>query len=111
MILSWILACVFSISKYFDFFSDTVLKFSIFSKPLNLVWLCFSYRGCSNYEWDYRWMEYPERARDFKHPYDQSVATYKGHSVLRTLIRCYFSPEYRSTLYTLRASCTFVSFA
>lgn len=44
-------------------------------------------------------MEYPEQAREFKHPYDQSVATYKGHSVLRTLIRCYFSPEYRSTLY------------
>ncbi|XWS76468.1 hypothetical protein CRYUN_Cryun01aG0178900 [Craigia yunnanensis] len=47
-----------------------------------------------NYEWDYRWMDYPPQARDFKHQYDQSVATYKGHSVLRTLIRCYFSPEY-----------------
>ncbi|XP_076912980.1 LEC14B protein-like [Bidens hawaiensis] len=47
-----------------------------------------------NYEWDYRWMDYPLRARDVKHPCDQSVATYKGHSVLRTLIRCYFSPEY-----------------
>ncbi|KAE8685500.1 LEC14B-like protein [Hibiscus syriacus] len=48
-----------------------------------------------NYEWDYRWMDYPPQARDFKHPCDQSVATYKGHSVLRTLIRCYFSPEQR----------------
>ncbi|XVE73219.1 hypothetical protein DITRI_Ditri11bG0099500 [Diplodiscus trichospermus] len=47
-----------------------------------------------NYEWDYRWMDYPPQARDLKHPRDQSVATYKGHSVLRTLIRCYFSPEY-----------------
>ncbi|XWS36243.1 hypothetical protein CRYUN_Cryun20dG0068800 [Craigia yunnanensis] len=47
-----------------------------------------------NYEWDYRWMDYPPQARDLKHPCDQSVATYKGHSVLRTLIRCYFSPEY-----------------
>ncbi|KAK1437258.1 hypothetical protein QVD17_03047 [Tagetes erecta] len=47
-----------------------------------------------NFEWDYRWMDYPVRARDLKHPSDQSVATYKGHSVLRTLIRCYFSPEY-----------------
>ncbi|KAD4584483.1 hypothetical protein E3N88_22098 [Mikania micrantha] len=46
------------------------------------------------YEWDYRWMDYPLRARNAKHAYDQSVATYKGHSVLRTLIRCYFSPEY-----------------
>ncbi|GER26515.1 transducin family protein / WD-40 repeat family protein, partial [Striga asiatica] len=47
-----------------------------------------------NYEWDYRWMDYPSQARNLKHPYDQSIATYKGHSVLRTLIRCYFSPEY-----------------
>ncbi|KAK8718059.1 hypothetical protein V6N13_045305 [Hibiscus sabdariffa] len=50
--------------------------------------------GLRNYEWDYRWMDYPPEARDLKHPCDQSVATYKGHSVLRTLIRCYFSPEY-----------------
>ncbi|KAL4555521.1 hypothetical protein LXL04_038143 [Taraxacum kok-saghyz] len=35
-----------------------------------------------------RWMDYPLRARDVKHPSDQSVAMYKGHSVLRTLIRC-----------------------
>lgn len=47
-----------------------------------------------NFEWDYRWMDYPSQARDLKHPYDQSITTYKGHSVLRTLIRCYFSPEY-----------------
>ncbi|XP_057776593.1 LEC14B protein-like isoform X2 [Salvia miltiorrhiza] len=52
------------------------------------------YQGYRNYEWDYRWMNYPQQARDFKHPHDQSVATYKGHSVLRTLIRCYFSPQY-----------------
>uniref|UniRef100_A0A1J3JGP5 LEC14B homolog n=1 Tax=Noccaea caerulescens TaxID=107243 RepID=A0A1J3JGP5_NOCCA len=45
-----------------------------------------------NYEWDYRWMDYPPESRDLKHPFDQSVSTYKGHSVLRTLIRCYFSP-------------------
>ncbi|KAJ6880093.1 LEC14B protein isoform X1 [Populus alba x Populus x berolinensis] len=53
-----------------------------------------SYSGLRNYEWDYRWMDYPYEARDLKHPCDQSVATYKGHSVLRTLIRCYFSPAY-----------------
>ncbi|KAK9076140.1 hypothetical protein SSX86_004473 [Deinandra increscens subsp. villosa] len=45
-------------------------------------------------EWDYRWMEYPSHLRQHKHPNDQSVATYTGHSVLRTLIRCYFSPSY-----------------
>ncbi|XP_022760457.1 LEC14B homolog isoform X3 [Durio zibethinus] len=45
-------------------------------------------------DWDYRWMDYPTRARALKHLHDQSLATYKGHSVLRTLIRCYFSPAY-----------------
>ncbi|KAL0414662.1 UNVERIFIED_CONTAM: lec14b [Sesamum radiatum] len=45
-------------------------------------------------EWDYRWMEYPEEARNFRLPEDLSLATYRGHSVLRTLIRCYFSPAY-----------------
>nr|GMD17109.1 LEC14B protein [Ipomoea batatas] len=51
--------------------------------------------GCfRNYEWDYRWMDYPPQARYLKHPSDQSVGTYKGHAVLRTLIRCYFSPAY-----------------
>uniref|UniRef100_A0A7C8YKJ8 LEC14B homolog n=1 Tax=Opuntia streptacantha TaxID=393608 RepID=A0A7C8YKJ8_OPUST len=46
-----------------------------------------------SYEWDYRWMDYPPQARNLRHPSDQSVSTYKGHSVLCTLIRCYFSPE------------------
>jgi len=31
----------------------------------------------------------PKRAA---HPYDCSVMTYRGHAVLRTLIRCHFSP-------------------
>ncbi|KAG7991431.1 hypothetical protein I3843_02G075300 [Carya illinoinensis] len=44
--------------------------------------------------WDYRRMDNPPHARTLKHPYDQSLATYRGHSVLRTLIRCYFSPTY-----------------
>lgn len=47
-----------------------------------------------DFDWDYRWMDYPEEDRNLKHPHDQSVATYKGHSVLYTLIRCYFSPAY-----------------
>ncbi|XP_031479463.1 LEC14B protein isoform X3 [Nymphaea colorata] len=46
-------------------------------------------------EWDYRWMDYPTYCRKLKHPNDQSLATYKGHQVLRTLIRCYFSPVSR----------------
>lgn len=48
----------------------------------------------TNYDWDYRWMEYPAHARTSRHPNDQSLATYRDHSVLRTLIRCYFSPAY-----------------
>ncbi|XP_028781643.1 LEC14B homolog [Neltuma alba] len=36
----------------------------------------------------------PNRQKNIKHPHDQSLATYRGHSVLRTLIRCYFSPSY-----------------
>lgn len=45
-------------------------------------------------EWDYRWMEYPATRKNVKHPHDQSVMTYKGHAVLRTLVRCYFSPSF-----------------
>ncbi|KAF6176580.1 hypothetical protein GIB67_034442 [Kingdonia uniflora] len=47
-----------------------------------------------NYDWDYRWMAYPVEAVHLKHPGDQSLASYSGHAVLRTLIRCYFSPAY-----------------
>lgn len=51
-------------------------------------------RRFSGSEWDYRWMEYPRTRRDVKHPYDQSLMTYRGHAVLRTLVRCYFSPSF-----------------
>ncbi|XP_068662481.1 LEC14B homolog [Aristolochia californica] len=44
-------------------------------------------------DWDYR-MDYPSHVRNINHPSDLSLATYRGHSVLRTLIRCYFSPAY-----------------
>ncbi|KAJ3676522.1 hypothetical protein LUZ60_003934 [Juncus effusus] len=44
--------------------------------------------------WDYRYTPFPEQYKTMRHPSDQSVATYKGHSVLRTLMRCYFSPQY-----------------
>ncbi|KAG0626567.1 hypothetical protein M758_2G135300 [Ceratodon purpureus] len=49
-------------------------------------------RRIPSFAWDYRWMDYPGMGRDVRHPYDQSIMTYKGHLVLRTLIRCYFSP-------------------
>ena len=41
--------------------------------------------------WDYRYMPY-RAPRYYAHPEDCSVMTYRGHSVLRTLIRCHFSP-------------------
>ncbi|GAA6041985.1 hypothetical protein JCM8097_009131 [Rhodosporidiobolus ruineniae] len=40
---------------------------------------------------DYR-QSYYARPRYTKHPHDNSIMTYRGHSVLRTLIRCHFSP-------------------
>ncbi|PKI86053.1 hypothetical protein MVES_000420 [Malassezia vespertilionis] len=42
--------------------------------------------------WDYRYMPY-RPPRFYAHPLDSSVMAYRGHSVLRTLIRCYFSPK------------------
>lgn len=41
--------------------------------------------------WDYRWMPYPLKKPSL-HPDDVSIRTFTGHKVLRTLIRCYFSP-------------------
>ncbi|TFY70898.1 hypothetical protein EVG20_g2103 [Dentipellis fragilis] len=40
---------------------------------------------------DYRYGQYP-RLKIPAHPKDCSVMTYRGHSVLQTLIRCHFSP-------------------
>ncbi len=40
---------------------------------------------------DYRWGNYDENDW-YKDPYDNSVVTFRGHKVLRTLIRCHFSP-------------------
>lgn len=41
--------------------------------------------------YDYRYGHYPKPRRS-AHPNDCSVMTYRGHAVLRTLIRCNFSP-------------------
>ncbi|KAJ7762387.1 WD40-repeat-containing domain protein [Mycena maculata] len=41
--------------------------------------------------YDYRYPHYP-RPRYPAHPKDCSVMSYHGHAVLRTLIRCHFSP-------------------
>lgn len=42
-------------------------------------------------DFDYRWENYDD-ANWFPHPDDNSVVTFRGHKVLRTLIRCHFSP-------------------
>lgn len=43
------------------------------------------------YEYDYRWQEY-EDYQWFRHPHDNSLVTFRGHKVQRTLLRCHFSP-------------------
>lgn len=40
---------------------------------------------------DYRFMSFPE-AEYKPHPYDHSLVTFRGHRVLKTLIRCHFTP-------------------
>ncbi|KAK1997424.1 WD domain-containing protein [Colletotrichum falcatum] len=48
-------------------------------------------RVTANSDFDYRWGTY--RDEDwFPHPNDNSVVTFRGHRVMRTLIRCHFSP-------------------
>ncbi|KAI0183823.1 LEC14B protein [Xylaria flabelliformis] len=42
-------------------------------------------------DFDYRWSKFDENDW-FPHPDDNSVVTFRGHKVLRTLIRCHFSP-------------------
>ncbi|KAI0894159.1 WD40 repeat-like protein [Annulohypoxylon nitens] len=42
-------------------------------------------------EFDYRWGQFDD-ADWFPHPDDNSLVTFRGHKVLRTLIRCHFSP-------------------
>lgn len=45
--------------------------------------------------WDYRWQRVPKKlcSSSRKITSDTSLMTYRGHSVLQTLIRCHFSPE------------------
>ena len=48
-------------------------------------------RHTQNNDFDYRGGIYDEDDWDV-HPYDNSLVTFRGHKVLRTLIRCHFSP-------------------
>jgi WD repeat-containing protein 23 len=48
-------------------------------------------RSRFRHDYDYRWQEYQDY-QWFQHPYDNSLVTFRGHKVQRTLIRCHFSP-------------------
>uniref|UniRef100_A0A061S995 WD repeat-containing protein 23 n=1 Tax=Tetraselmis sp. GSL018 TaxID=582737 RepID=A0A061S995_9CHLO len=65
------------------------------------------------FHWDYRWMDYPGKGFDIRHPFDTSLFTYRGHSVLQTLVRCYFSPGYtgQKYIYTGSANGTIICFS
>ena len=49
-------------------------------------------RAAPSFKWDYRWMGYPARGRVVTHPHDGAVQTFRGHTVMGTLIRAYWSP-------------------
>ncbi|KAG9314168.1 WD40-repeat-containing domain protein [Chiua virens] len=51
----------------------------------------FTHRNYRCPDYDYRYGHFP-RPKRAAHPSDCSVMTYRGHAVLRTLIRCNFSP-------------------
>jgi WD repeat-containing protein 23 len=48
-------------------------------------------RATNAQRFDYRWEEYDEDDW-YPDPHDNSVVAFRGHKVLRTLIRCHFSP-------------------
>ncbi|GFY49286.1 DDB1- and CUL4-associated factor 11 [Trichonephila inaurata madagascariensis] len=54
-----------------------------------------AYKAVKSHNWDYRWQRVPSSLNRHKRklPGDTSLMTYRGHSVLQTLIRCHFSPE------------------
>ncbi|XP_013410755.1 DDB1- and CUL4-associated factor 11 isoform X2 [Lingula anatina] len=52
-------------------------------------------RAVARQNWDYRWPPVPARVKKVKHVEgDSSLMTYRGHSVLHSLIRARFSPAY-----------------
>ncbi|KAB0793266.1 hypothetical protein PPYR_12886 [Photinus pyralis] len=51
-------------------------------------------RAVHDQTWDYRWQEVPKKLYSSKNKLegDTSIMTYKGHVVIKTLVRCRFSP-------------------
>nr|BAN21366.1 WD-repeat protein [Riptortus pedestris] len=66
-------------------------------------------KAVSNNKWDYRWQTAPRKlvARKTNLKGDTSVATYRGHSVLQTLIRCHFSPHFSTGQRFIVTGCAF----
>ncbi|XP_065064289.1 DDB1- and CUL4-associated factor 11-like [Rhopilema esculentum] len=63
-------------------------------------------RIVSGANWDYRWESAPRRSRRLTHVNgDPSVMTYRGHSVLQTLIRAKFSPPHNTGQKYIYAGC------
>jgi DDB1- and CUL4-associated factor 11 len=48
-------------------------------------------RAIRGHNYEYRWEDY-DNSQWFRHPNDNSLVTFRGHKVQRTLIRCHFSP-------------------
>lgn len=55
-----------------------------------------SKQAVANQRWDYRWQRVPKYVSNsrVKLEGDSSVMSYMGHTVLQTLIRCHFSPQF-----------------
>ncbi|KAG8227768.1 hypothetical protein J437_LFUL005775, partial [Ladona fulva] len=53
-------------------------------------------KAVADQTWDYRWQRVPKKLSNPKKPLvgDTSVMTYRGHTVIQTLIRCHFSPAF-----------------
>ncbi|XP_052230443.1 DDB1- and CUL4-associated factor 11-like isoform X2 [Dreissena polymorpha] len=52
-------------------------------------------KAVSKQRWDYRWQQVPKKMHvKPRLEGDTSLMTYRGHSVLHTLIRCRFSPKF-----------------
>jgi WD repeat-containing protein 23 len=69
-----------------------VIKNTDYTSGFNYLYVLFNlmFLTGSNRSSD-RYMAYPKPSYK-AHPRDCSVMTYRGHAVLRTLIRCHFSP-------------------
>ncbi|UYV81187.1 hypothetical protein LAZ67_20000261 [Cordylochernes scorpioides] len=65
-------------------------------------------RAMASSNWDYRWQSVPRKfcqGVKNKLPGDTSLMTYRGHSVLQTLIRCRFSPAHTTAQCYIYSGC------